>query len=664
MKKKIVLCIVLAGLIFGLAGCAEEAGQPEAGVQQENSAVSEEEFAGDGAWTILVYLCGTDLESGYGAATMDLGEMLDRDFGSQVRFVVQTGGCTQWQNEVIPEDAIARYEIINGDMQEISRMEQANMAESATLKDFVTFGVENYGNNKLGLIMWDHGGGSVAGVCLDENYGSDTLDLAEIQQALDGIPRKFNFIGYDACLMGSVENAKMLSPFANYMIGSEELESGGGWDYAAIGAYLQENPGAPAADLGKEICDSFYKSCEALGEESTATLSVTDLSKIQKVCDEFGTVAESMKGSTENMETFGEIAKGIRKAQNYGGNTPSEGYSNMVDLGDMAKNIAGAVDTSALQAAISEAVIYQVKGANRRNANGLSVYYPLQIEDEGELKTFETVCVSDSYTDFIGTMVYGAANGSIEEYSGENDWSAADQSGHGLGLMTADQNQIQIAEEQHLNDDGYYTFTIAQESLPNVASVQYNLYMKFDDETPLVYLGSDNWLDYDDQTGVVTDTFQGYWPALPDGSLLSMYVVEESEDYTIFSSPIVLNGQETNLRFAYLYGETEDDGEWMVLGAWDGIDDESGQADKEMTEIKKGDVIRPIYVVVDQESGDTTEIKGDKYRVGKKFNITEPKLPEGEYYYSFGIDDLFGSTKYLDLISFWVNKKGKVELSY
>ena len=50
----------------------------------------------------------------------------------------------------------------------------------------------------------------------------------------------------------------------------------------------------------------------------------------------------------------------------------------------------------------------------------------------------------------------------------------------------------------------------------------------------------------------------------------------------------------------------------------------------------------------------------DKYRVGKNFNITEPKLPEGEYYYSFGIDDLFGSTKYLDLISFWVNKKGKV----
>lgn len=91
--------MVLAGLIFSLAGCAEEAGQPEAGVQQENSAVSEEEFAGDGAWTILVYLCGTDLESGYGAATMDLGEMLDgilaRRFVLSCRQVAAPSGRTR-----------------------------------------------------------------------------------------------------------------------------------------------------------------------------------------------------------------------------------------------------------------------------------------------------------------------------------------------------------------------------------------------------------------------------------------------------------------------------------------------------------------------------------------------------------------------------------------
>lgn len=48
----------------------------------------------------------------------------------------------------------------------------------------------------MGTISWDLLCGitaveGVAGVCLDENYGTDTLDLAEIQQALDGIPRKF-----------------------------------------------------------------------------------------------------------------------------------------------------------------------------------------------------------------------------------------------------------------------------------------------------------------------------------------------------------------------------------------------------------------------------------------------------------------------------------------
>ena len=61
-----------------------------------------------------------------------------------------------------------------------------------------------------------------------------------------------------------------------------------------------------------------------------------------------------------------------------------------------------------------------------------------------------------------------------------------------------------------------------------------------------------------------------------------------------------------------------------------------------------------------------TEAEIEFYHMDEKLRplFPEKKLPEGEYYYSFGIDDLFGSTKYLDLISFWVNKKGKVELSY
>ncbi|MCR5235609.1 MAG: hypothetical protein K6E34_00220 [Lachnospiraceae bacterium] len=36
----------------------------------------------------------------------------------------------------------------------------------------------------------------------------------------------FDFIGFDACLMATVETAYMLSPYADYMIASEEFEPG------------------------------------------------------------------------------------------------------------------------------------------------------------------------------------------------------------------------------------------------------------------------------------------------------------------------------------------------------------------------------------------------------------------------------------------------------
>ena len=52
----------------------------------------------DGTWTVFVYLCGTDLESDGGFATGDVQEMLNASTGSNVRFVVQTGGTYYWQN--------------------------------------------------------------------------------------------------------------------------------------------------------------------------------------------------------------------------------------------------------------------------------------------------------------------------------------------------------------------------------------------------------------------------------------------------------------------------------------------------------------------------------------------------------------------------------------
>ena len=55
------------------------------------------------------------------------------------------------------------------------------------------------------------------------------MSLSGIKTALKDAGLKYDFIGFDTCLMATTETALMLSEFADYMIGSEETEPGIGW---------------------------------------------------------------------------------------------------------------------------------------------------------------------------------------------------------------------------------------------------------------------------------------------------------------------------------------------------------------------------------------------------------------------------------------------------
>ena len=54
--------------------------------------------------------------------------------------------------------------------------------------------------------------------------------MDEIERAFQrSRPGTFDLVGFDACLMASVEVAKIIEPHAKYMIASEEVEPGHGW---------------------------------------------------------------------------------------------------------------------------------------------------------------------------------------------------------------------------------------------------------------------------------------------------------------------------------------------------------------------------------------------------------------------------------------------------
>ena len=134
-------------------------------------------------WTIFVYLCGSDLESEYAFASENVEQMIEACTGPNVRFVVETGGASCWYNEISPYE-LNRYLITGGEGELVDFRPLASMGKSETLADFLRWGLAEYPAAHVGLVLWNHGGGSINGVCFDELADNESLYLKDIENAL------------------------------------------------------------------------------------------------------------------------------------------------------------------------------------------------------------------------------------------------------------------------------------------------------------------------------------------------------------------------------------------------------------------------------------------------------------------------------------------------
>ncbi len=632
-----------------------------------------------GTWTVFVYLCGSNLESDNYLASTDIEEMMTSSANENIRFVVQTGGANDWYYDNIHPDAAQRWVIQDGEMTEVWSENAVSMGESQTLSAFLRWGVAEYSAANMGLVLWNHGSGSINGVCYDETAADDALLLKEMDAALysvyDDMTQPFSFIGFDACLMSTAEAAALLATHADFMIASQELEPGYGWDYTAMGNYLAQHPECDGSEIGKVICDSFYEGCREIGEENSATLAVTDLRKMDTLLTSFDGYAKELYEMTEHDADFSEIARKISAADNFGGNNRASGYTNMVDLAGLIG--AGTDKCSSAQTALqalSDAVVYQVKGSDHTDSCGLSIYYPLQVQDGSqELSIFKDVCLSSYYLGLVDKIAYGAVHsGSISDYSNasvlelfSNEWSAdayTESEGNSTLSYLLDLDSqwdyaddftagadadITFIDEPAFDEDGNYWFSLSEDSLYQTDYVEAAVYLLDEETEEMIELGFTGEIYEDWEEGVFSDNFDGFWFSLPDDQYLAAYLYEECDGYDLYISPILLNGEETYLRFAY----DEENVEAAIVDIWNG-QDESGASSRITTQLQTGDIITPLYTAYDLNSDDSYYYYGEEYEYDGDPTLYFETLPDGDYLYSFCINDIYGNYYQTDPVSF------------
>lgn len=648
----------------------------------------------DGIWTVFVYMCGSDLETEQGSATDDLLEMQNAtESCSNLRFVIEADGAEEWWNDMCEDGKKQRLLISGGYCDVLYSGSSTNMGDPDTLSDFLSWGLDEYNSQYTVLDFWNHGGGSISGVCFDELHGDDSLSLKEIDTALASVyksmDKPFELIGSDACLMATVEFANILASYGNYMVASQDLESGYGWDYNAF-AYAIEDGAENGAQVGEYLCDGYYASCIESGEEDEATLSVVDLSKLDDFLAEFNLYCSEIYGYICDDSGLTDIIKAAKTSLNFGGNNRSEGYTNMVDLKDFIYWTSDFSDRAErVDALLDECIDYTMNGYNSYYAGGLSVYYPLSVQGSSELADFKDICVSPYYISITDICAYGSeSKGSIDGYDTElwlggdtGFWSGSainasefdyweDNTGSGLN-SDAGNTALKFDVEPNIDDEGSYNFTLTQDSLYDLDTVYCNIMLSYwDDEDNCEYmldLGTDDYVDMDWNTGECGDLFDGLWFALPDGQPICTFLVEsvygDDEIYNVYTAPIYLNGEYTNLRIKQSYGEYT---VTTVLGVWDGID-ESGSAARDVYQLKAGDIIEPCYYAYDAETLEYAfDFYGNEYVCEGELQIDYDYLYEGDYYYAFEIYDYYGNALYTDFVLFGIenNSEGGIDLFY
>ena len=606
--------------------------------------------------TLMVYMCGADLESRSGMGTKDLQEMLNATLGNKLRVIVFTGGSTAWKNSKVSSRVNQIWQIDNGKMTCLNdNAGTASMTNPNTLSTFIQYCAKNFKANRYALILWDHGSGSVSGYGYDEkNSRSGSMTLAGLNTAFQNGGVKFDFIGFDACLMATVENALMCSKHADYLIASEETEPGIGWYYTDWLTAWGKNTSMDTLDIGKQICDDFVSKCASSCRGQQTTLSVIDLAELENtVPQKLTAFSKSVSSMISNKEY-----KAVSNARNGCREFASSNRIDQVDLTDLCVKLGNA-ESEALAKVLKEAVKYN-RINNISNAHGLSIYFPYNKVSNVDkaVSTYAAIGMDSSYSQAIrdfagmeasgqavtggtgsvipslfGSFAYGSSSGSDNMISdllsaflggsfgrvaGLNDGNTGFLSGRSMEkedlLAYLSANMLDASQLVFKQDGESWVLDMTPEQWALVTSVDQNVF--YDNGAGYVDLGLDNLFELDDQGRLAAD-MDGTWLAI-NGQPVPYY--HETSQYLdnggwIITGrvPALLNNVRVDLLI--VFDNEHEDG--YVAGARNVYTDETETVAKAITDISDGDTLVFLADLYDYQQNFT-----DSYRFGNPLTVS------------------------------------------
>ncbi len=556
---------------------------------------------------IYIYMCGSSLESRSAAAVRNIQEMLNEGVPKGTTVILETGGTYKWHDYDIDSEKLSRYKITGNNIELIETADDGSMGKSSTLTDFLTFCKEKYPADNTGVILWDHGGGSIRGVCFDEKYNMDALTLTELDEAFRNTDAHYDWVGFDACLMANYETATVMSQYADNMIASEELEPYAGWDYGAI---VRD---AGKASFYNDVLDAYESKCKN-NKRTAYTLSCINLKEYGKIQSAFDAFCQNylLSAASDNLQG---IVQAAENTMNFGNSSKTQTCSNMIDLSMFASSLNCTE--------LSESIINAIKctnGIDRDGATGLSFFYPLSNTEDA--RDYPELSSIGDYRNFL------------DKYY----------------ISRSDEELIKFIDNGS-DANGELHFQLSEDSLKYVKSIDYKLYQADigeDEEQKMVLLGYDSDV-IDDGEGGYTTSFEGKWLSI-NGTFASCETIDKVGNITTFISPVKCNQKPGNIHFTYDISNKE----FRVLGF---VPTEENGTQGRLNSINDGDEIVLLQEAFD-ENYEGTLSETSTFIVKDELKLSVEQLPEGMYQFCAIVTDIYGKEYSTNpIVSNYINGK-------
>ncbi len=295
---------------------------------------------------------------------------------------------------------------------------EVDSADPSTLVQFAAWAKSQYPDTYSFLSLVDHGngwapdfypgqagnykwGGGVGGLFWDDTSGNamSTEVLADALAWITQGGNGFDVIYIDACQMSTVEVMAELAPYAEYIIGHENL-AWATYPYDQFFADVDSN--TEPYDLARDIVDAYEASLPSNGHP--AQISVIQSSEMSNVLTELNDFTNALRSASNSSwpSKRGDIQQAVLDTAHVDENVDFvlDSQDSTIDLHHFASQFIGHPRASASVKSTAQNLINAIESAVQRNYfspdaqapwvgsepwdmsnfNGLSIYFPLQNE--------------------------------------------------------------------------------------------------------------------------------------------------------------------------------------------------------------------------------------------------------------------------------------------